>query len=69
MKNFNIDKITIIVGIIAALLLIFNLGFSVYTLVKQNITTQKDIDRIEIIEDRLLNIETYLDQSKNLEVK
>jgi len=69
MKNFNIDKITIIVGIIAALLLIFNLGFSVYTLVKQNITTQKDIDRIEIIEDRLLDIETYLDQSKNLEVK
>ena len=69
MKNFNIDKITIIVGIIAALLLIFNLGFSVYTLVKQNIATQKDIDRIEIIEDRLLDIETYLDQSKNLEVK
>lgn len=69
MKNFNIDKITIIIGIIAALLLIFNLGFSIYTLVKQNITTQKDIDRIEIIEDRLLDIETYLDQSKNLEVK
>ena len=68
MKNFNIDKIAII-GIIAALLLIFNLGFSIYTLVKQNIAVQKDIDRIEIIEDRLLDIETYLDQSKNLEVK
>lgn len=68
MKNFNIDKIAII-GIIATLLLIFNLGFSIYTLVKQNIAVQKDIDRIEIIEDRLLDIETYIDQSKKLEVK
>ena len=61
-KFIQSDSFIILVGTIAGLLLLSNLLFSSYTLLKQNMVVQRDVERIEKIEKRLLDIETELDE-------
>jgi len=63
-KFIQSDGFIILVGTIAGLLLLSNLLFSSYTLLKQNMVVQRDVKRIEKIEGRLLNIELELDELK-----
>ena len=63
-KFIQSDGFIILVGTIAGLLLLSNLLFSTYTLLKQNMVVQRDVKRIEKIEGRLLNIELELDELK-----
>lgn len=63
-KFIQSDGFIILVGTIAGLLLLSNLLFSSYTLLKQNMVVQRDVERIEKIEGRLLNIELELDELK-----
>jgi len=63
-KFIQSDGFIILVGTIAGLLLLSNLLFSTYTLLKQNMVVQRDVERIEKIEGRLLNIELELDELK-----
>lgn len=63
-KFIQSDGFIILVGTIAGLLLLSNLLFSSYTLLKQNMVVQRDVERIEKIEGRLLNIELELNELK-----
>lgn len=58
-KFVQTDGFIIIIGTIAGLLLLSNLLFSSYTLLKQNMVVQRDVERIERIEDRLVQLEKY----------
>lgn len=66
-KVLQSDGFIIIIGIIAGLLLLSNLLFSSYTLLKQNIVVQRDVERIERMEDRLMEIEIQLKEFRNRE--
>jgi len=63
-KFIQSDGFIFLVGTIAGLLLLSNLLFSSYTLLKQNMVVQRDVERIEKIEGRLLNIELELNELK-----
>lgn len=63
-KFVQSDGFIIIIGTIAGLLLLSNLLFSSYTLLKQNMVVQRDVERIEKLENKLLNIEAELQQIK-----
>lgn len=63
------DKFIITLGIIAGLLLLANLWFSSYTFLKEDNLVKRDIERIEKVEDRLLQLEDELKQMKTQEVK
>ena len=58
-KFFQSDKFIIIIGILAGLLLLANLLFSSYTFLKSDMIVKKDVERIEKIEDRLVQLEKY----------
>ena len=59
------DGFIIIIGAIAGLLLLSNLLFNSFILLKQNMVVQRDIERIEKFEDQLINIEMELEQLRN----
>lgn len=63
------DKFIITLGIIAGLLLLANLWFSSYTFLKEDNLVKRDIERIEKVEDRLIQLEDELKQMKTQEVK
>lgn len=63
------DKFIITLGIIAGLLLLANLWFSSYTFLKEDNLAKRDIERIEKVEDKLLQLEDELKQMKTQEVK
>lgn len=63
-KFVQTDGFIIIIGTIAGLLLLSNLLFSSYTLLKQNMVVQRDVERIERIEDRLVQLEKYHKEQK-----
>ena len=63
-KFVQSDGFIIIIGTIAGLLLLSNLLFSSYTLLKQNMVVQRDVERIERLETKLLNIEAEMQQIK-----
>ena len=63
-KFVQTDGFIIIIGTIAGLLLLSNLLFSSYTLLKQNMVVQRDVERIEKIEDRLVQLEKYHKEQK-----
>lgn len=63
-KFVRTDGFIIIIGTIAGLLLLSNLLFSSYTLLKQNMVVQRDVERIERIEDRLMRLEKYQEEQK-----
>lgn len=63
------DGLIITVGVIAGILLLSNLLFSSYTLLKQNMVVQRDVERMEKLEERLTSIEESLDQLKIKEVE
>ena len=63
------DKFIIIVGVIAGLLLFANLWFSSYTFLKEDNLVKRDIEKIEKVEDRLIQLEKELKQIKIQEVK
>lgn len=63
-KFVQTDGFIIIVGTIAGLLLLSNLLFSSYTLLKQNMVVQRDVERIERIENRLVQLEKYHKEQK-----
>lgn len=63
------DGFIIIIGIVAALLLLSNLLFSSYTLLKQNYVVKQDIERIEKLEDRILEVEIQLKEFSSREVQ
>ena len=65
-KFFQSDGFIIIVGTIAGLLLLSNLLFSSYTLLKQNMVVQRDVERIEKIENRLEQLEKYHDEEQKI---
>lgn len=66
-KFVQSDGFIIIIGTIAGLLLLSNLLFSSYTLLKQNMVVQRDVERIERIEDRLLQLEKYHEEQKMIQ--
>lgn len=66
-KFAQTDGFIIIIGTIAGLLLLSNLLFSSYTLLKQNMVVQRDVERIERIEDRLLQLEKYHKEQKMIQ--
>lgn len=66
-KFVQTDGFIIIIGTIAGLLLLSNLLFSSYTLLKQNMVVQRDVERIERIEDRLLQLEKYHKEQKMIQ--
>ena len=63
------DGFIIIIGVVAALLLLSNLLFSSYTLLKQNYVVKQDIERIEKLEDRILEVEIQLKEFSSREVQ
>lgn len=63
------DGLIITIGVIAGILLLSNLLFSSYTLLKQNMVVQRDVERIEKLEERLTSIEGSLEQLKIKEVE
>lgn len=66
-KFVQTDGFIIMIGTIAGLLLLSNLLFSSYTLLKQNMVVQRDVERIERIEDRLLQLEKYHEEQKMIQ--
>lgn len=66
-KFVQTDGFIIIVGTIAGLLLLSNLLFSSYTLLKQNMVVQRDVERIERIENRLVQLEKYQEEQKKIQ--
>ena len=62
-KFVQTDGFIIIVGTIAGLLLLSNLLFSSYTLLKQNMVVQRDVERIE----RLVQLEKYQEEQKKIQ--
>lgn len=66
-KFVQTDGFIIIIGTIAGLLLLSNLLFSSYTLLKQNMVVQRDVERIERIEDRLVQLEKYQEEQKKIQ--
>ena len=66
-KFFQSDKFIIIIGILAGLLLLANLLFSSYTFLKSDMTVKKDVERIEKIEDRLVQLEKYHEEHKTIQ--
>ena len=68
-KFIQSDKFIIILGIIAGILLLSNLLFSSYTLLKQNYVVKRDVERIEKIENRILEIEIQLKEFGSKEVE
>lgn len=68
-KFIQSDKFIIILGIIAGILLLSNLLFSSYTLLKQNYVVKRDVERIEKIENRILEIEIQLKEFDSKEVE
>lgn len=65
-KFFQSDGFIIIIGTIAGLLLLSNLLFSSYTLLKQNMVVQRDVERIEKIENRLVQLEKYHEEEQKI---
>lgn len=63
------DKFIITLGVIAGLLLLANLWFSSYTFLKEDNLVKRDIERIEKVEDKLLQLEDEIKQMKTQEVK
>lgn len=63
------DKFIITLGVIAGLLLLANLWFSSYTFLKKDNLVKRDIERIEKVEDKLLQLEDEIKQMKTQEVK
>ena len=68
-KFIQSDKFIIIIGLIAGILLLSNLLFSSYTLLKQNYVVKRDVERIERIENRILEIEIQLKEFGSKEVE
>lgn len=66
-KFVQTDGFIIIIGTIAGLLLLSNLLFSSYTLLKQNMVVQRDVERIERIENRLVQLEKYQEEQKKIQ--
>ena len=68
-KIFQTDAFIMLLGLIAGILLLANLWFSSYTFLKEDNLVKMHMEKIDKIEDRLVQLESQLNNAKTQEVE